>query len=138
MARHILNRKDLRADFDAAERRSSTGDDELEEGAADDAFEEEDDEVEPDEVVEAGAEDDEEERPKKRKPAKEPRARSRARAAKVVRLKVVWGVFNNTNQRVAVFDYPKRREAEDLAAKLQADKKSTHFVQAVKEPIEEK
>jgi hypothetical protein len=39
---------------------------------------------------------------------------------------------------VAKFDYPKRAEAEALAAKLTADKKSTHFVQAVKEPMEEK
>jgi hypothetical protein len=47
-------------------------------------------------------------------------------------------VFNNPNQRIAVFDYPKRKDAEELAAKLKADKRTTHFVQAVKEPMEEK
>ncbi len=138
MARRILNRKDLRADFEASERRKHE-DDELDEDTDDDASDDEEDAVEPDEVVDANADDeDEEERPKKRKPAKEPKARSRSRAAKAARLKVVWGVFNNSNQRVAVFDYPQRKEAEELAAKLKADKKSLHFVQAVKEPIEEK
>ena len=53
-------------------------------------------------------------------------------------MKVVWGVFNNSNQRVAAYEYPKRAEADAHAAKLTADKKSTHFVQPVKEPIEEK
>ncbi len=139
MARRILNRKDLRADFEASERRKHE-DGELDEDTDDDASDDEEDAVEPDEVVDANAddEDEEEERPKKRKPAKEPKARSRSRAAKAARLKVVWGVFNNANQRVAVFDYPQRKEAEELAAKLKADKKSLHFVQAVKEPIEEK
>ena len=141
MARRILNRKDLRADYDAAERRKGEDDDELEDGAEAET-DDEDAEVEPDEVVTAEAdeeeEEEEEEQPKKRKPAKEPKPRSRARAAKVVRLKVVWGVFNNSNQRVAVFDYPQRKEAEELCAKLKADKKSTHFVQAIKEPMEEK
>ena len=53
-------------------------------------------------------------------------------------MKVIWGVFNNSNQRVAVFDYPNRKEADDKAAQLTADKKQTHFVQPVKEAIEEK
>ena len=52
-------------------------------------------------------------------------------------MKVVWAGFNNANQRVAVFDYPKRQEADQLAAQLKADKKLTHLVQPVKEPIEE-
>jgi hypothetical protein len=140
MARRILNRKDLRADFEASERRKNE-DDELEDETEEDASEDEEEEVQPDEVVDAhgeDAEEEEEERPKKRKPARTPKPRSRARSAKVVRLKVVWGVFNNSNQRVAVFDYPQRQEADELAAKLKADKKSLHFVQAVKEPMEEK
>jgi hypothetical protein len=144
MARRILNRKDLRADFEAAERRKTEDEDEEEqeeEGEGDDEDEEGDEEAEAAEDV--GDEDDEEEAPaKKKKPAKEPKPKakpkSRARAAKVVRMKVVWGVFNNSNQRVAVYDYPKRKDADDHAARLTADKKSTHFVQPVKEPIEEK
>jgi hypothetical protein len=129
MARRILNRKELRANYDAAESRKK------EDGETDELEEEEE---EGDEAPAAGEEGEsgEEEAPKKKKPAKAPKPRSRA--AKVTRLKAVWGVFNNSNQRVAVFDYPKRREAEEMAAKLTADKKSTHFIQMQKEPIEEK
>jgi len=150
MARRTLNRKDLRADFEAAERRKQSDDevDEEEEevGEEEDEDEEDESDEEADEADEAGEEvESEEEAPRKRKSAvkepkpKEPKPRkSRARAAKTVRMKVVWGVFNNSNQRVAVYDFPKKKEADDHAAKLMADKKSTHFVQPVKEPIEEK
>ena len=62
----------------------------------------------------------------------------RTRVAKVVRMRVTWGVFNNSHQMVAQYDYPKIEDAKAHAAKLMADKKTTHFVQPVKEPIEEK
>lgn len=136
MARRILNRKDLRADYEAAERRK----DEEEVLDEEEEDEDEDDDLEED-VEEAGLDDeDEEEAPRKRKPTKEPKPKTkpRSRAAKVARMKVVWGVFNNSNQRVAVYEYPKRKEADEHAARLTADKKSTHFVQPVKEPMEEK
>jgi hypothetical protein len=143
MAKRILNRRDLRADFEAAERQKSEDEevDEEEEG------EEDEDEEEGEEEAAGDADEEEEEEeeapppPKKRKAvAKEPKpkAKSRSRAAKVVRMKVIWGVFNNSNQRVAAYEYPKRKDAEEHAARLTADKKSTHFVQPVKEPIEEK
>jgi hypothetical protein len=145
MARRILNRKDLRADFEAAERRKGEDEEEVEgeEGEEEEGDEAEEEEEKDEAEDAAGDEEDEEEAPpKKKKPVKEPKPKakpkSRSRAAKVVRMKVVWGVFNNSNQRVAVYDYPKRKEADDHAARLTADKKSTHFVQPVKEPIEEK
>ncbi|MSQ95643.1 MAG: hypothetical protein EXR98_13935 [Gemmataceae bacterium] len=53
-------------------------------------------------------------------------------------MRVLWGVFNNSHQMVTSFDYPKRQDAEAKAAQLMADKKSTHFVQPVREAIEEK
>jgi hypothetical protein len=135
MARRVLNRRELRADYDAAERRKQD-DEEIEEGGEE---EEDEDEEEASMDEEAGDEEEEaEEAPKKKKPAKEPKPKTRSRASKVTRMKVVWGVFNNSNQRVATFDYPKRKEAEEKAAQLTADKKSTHFVQPIKEPIEEK
>ena len=91
---------------------------------------------------EVGDEEDEEgapkKKPKKKKAAPKVAKPKRTRAAKVTRMKVVWGVFSNTNQRVAVYEYPKRKEADEHAARLTADKKSTHFVQPVKEHIEEK
>ncbi|MBY0527934.1 MAG: hypothetical protein K2R98_31340 [Gemmataceae bacterium] len=156
MARRILNRKDLRADYDAAERRKSEGEEaeETEEEAEDDIEDEEEGEAAEGEAAEGDADEDEdaeedegdedEDAPKKKKkkPAKvkvaKPKAKPRSRAAKVVRMKVVWGVFSNSNQQVATYDYPQRKEADDHAAKLTADKKSTHFVQPVKKAIEEK
>ena len=138
MAKRILNRKDLRADYEAAERRKQEDEDELEDE------EEETDESE--DEIEAEAEGDEEEEeeeeaPKKKKkaPAKEAKPK-RSRTAKQVRMKVVWGVFNNSNQCVAKFDYPKRREAEEHANKLAGAKTPPQpfFVQPVKEPIEDK
>ena len=65
-------------------------------------------------------------------------AYDRMRAAKVTRLRVVWGVYNNSHQLVATYEYPRKDDAMAHAAKLTADKKNTHFVQPVKEPIEEK
>jgi hypothetical protein len=53
-------------------------------------------------------------------------------------MRVVWGVFNNSHQMVASYEYPKKADAEAHAARLMGEKKSTHFVQPVKEPIEEK
>jgi cobalamin biosynthesis protein CobT len=152
MGRKILNRKEMRADFDAAERRKD--DDEVvdEEAETDDDDEDEESEEEEkgeedEEAVEAAgdAEEDEDEDgepvPKKKKAAKKaPKVAKpkRSRAAKVVRMRLVWGVFNNSHQCVATYEYPKRKDAESHAAKLTADKKNTHFVQPVKEPIEEK
>lgn len=147
MAKRILNRKDLRADYEAAERQK-TDEDEVEEAEDETEDETEDEEEgEADEAEdEAGDEDDEadEEAPpkkKKAKPVKPPKpakAKPRTRTQKITRMKVVWGVFNNSNARVATFDYPKRKDADELAAKLTADKKNTHFVQPIKEPMEEK
>ncbi len=152
MGRKILNRKGLRADYDAAERRKQDEEEvEETEEEEEEADEEEEKEVDEEEGEEKEKEkekekvkedEDEEEAPKKRKaavkPAKPAKAKSRSRTPKIVRMKVVWGVFNNSNQRVATFDYPKRKDANDLADKLTTDKKVTHFVQPVKEPMEEK
>jgi hypothetical protein len=138
MARRILNRKDLRADYEAAERRKQEdeeveGDeeesDELEEEAEDEAAEGDDDEDEDEEVAV---------KPKKAAP-KEVKPK-RTRTPKHVRMKVVWGVFNNSNQCVAKFDYPKRKEAEEHALKLQAAKNPPQpfFVQPLKEAMDDK
>jgi hypothetical protein len=143
MAKRILNRKDLRADFEAAEarRKEEEGDEEEDEEEDEDDEEAESGEEREDgaEEAEAGDEDDEvEAKPKKKKkPVKEPKPK-KPRAAKVVRQKVVWGVFNNSNQQVAAFDYPKRQEADDHAAKLKSESKTnqTYFVQPVRVPIE--
>lgn len=141
MGRRILNRKDLRADYEAAERRKSEDEvDEAEDEVEEDDEEEEGDEEEAEEEEEAVADEEEaeEEAPPKKKKKAPAKPRTRTRTPKITRMKVIWAVFNNSNQRVATFDYPKRKEADDLAAKLTNDKKSTHFVQPIKEPMEEK
>ncbi|HEY4234046.1 MAG TPA: hypothetical protein VGM76_11505 [Lacipirellulaceae bacterium] len=71
-------------------------------------------------------------------PKKEPvKRKSRAKTAKVIRLKAFWGVFNQTLKRVALFDYPDRKKAEKMAAELTAGGKSPHFVQLVKDVVAE-
>lgn len=140
MARRILNRKELRADYEAAERRKQEEEeDELED--EEEETDELDDEVESEEQDDEEEEEAEEDAPKKKNKAASKEAKPRrSRTAKHVRMKVVWGVFNNSNQCVAKFDYPKRKEAEEHAAKLAAAKTPPQpfFVQPVKEPIEEK
>jgi hypothetical protein len=139
MAKRILNRKDLRADYDAAERRKAGEERDETEEQLDEEDEEEEEARAEDEAGDEDEGDVGEVATKKRKPpAKAKTTKTRSRSAKVARLKVVWGVFNNSNQCIATFDYPKRQEAEDLVAKLTAEKKNTHFIQPVKEPIEEK
>jgi hypothetical protein len=142
MGRRILNRKELRADFDAAERRKGDDEDGAENEVDAEADEDEEEEKGEADEAEEASEDEEEEAavaaPKKKKAAKPAKPKSRSRVAKVTRLRLVWGVFNNSHQCVATFAYPKRKEAEAHAAKLTGDKKNTHFVQPVKEPIEEK
>ncbi len=137
------NYREERADFDEEE---TAGDEE--EGEEDEDEEDEDEEEgeaapegEADEEAEGEEGEDEDGAPKKKKKkvkAKPKPKPKRTRVAKVTRMRVVWGVFNNSHQMVATYDYPKKDEADAHAAKLIADKKSTHFVQPVKEPIEEK
>ncbi len=102
MARKVLNRRELRAENDAAEEME-----EQEEG---------------------------EKKPAKKAPAKR---KSRAKAAKEVRLKAFWGVYNQSMKRVALFEYSQRKQAEKKAAELTASAKTPHFIQPVKEVIEE-
>lgn len=70
----------------------------------------------------------------KKKPVKR---KSRAKTAKEVRLKAFWGVFNQSMKRVALFDYSQRKQADKKAVDLSTSAKTPHFVQPVKEVIEE-
>jgi hypothetical protein len=67
----------------------------------------------------------------KKKPVK------RSRAAKEVRLKAFWGVFNQSLRRVALYEFNERKQADKKAAELTKSGKSPHFVQPVKEQIVE-
>ena len=147
MGRRILNRKEMRADFEEAERRRPDEGPEAEGELEEEEDEDEEEEGDEDGEAEAEGDDDEAATTKKKKPAKakvkappkpKAKAKPRTRTAKVTRMRVVWGVYNNSNQLLTTYEYPKKQDAEAHAAKLTADKKSTHFVQPLKEPIEEK
>jgi len=68
----------------------------------------------------------------KKAPAKR---KSRAKSAKVVRLKAFWGVFNQSLKRIALYEFNQKKEAEKKAKELTASGKSPHFVQPVKEEV---
>ena len=70
----------------------------------------------------------------KKEPAKR---KSRAKSAKVVRMKAFWGVFNQSLKRVALYEFSEKKEADKKAKDLTASGKSPHFVQPVKEAVEE-
>lgn len=114
MARRILNRRELRAAAEAAER--------IEEEELDFDDEEEED-------------SEEREKPAKKKAAA-PR-KTRAKEIKDVRLKAFWAVFNQTMKRVALFEYHQRDQAEKKAKEMSESQGTPHFVQLVKEVINE-
>lgn len=110
MARKVVNRKELRAQADAAEARGKA-----KKGTKEKVAKE-----------------------KKEKPAKEPKKPaakkpSRKKTAKEARLKAYWGVFSPAMKRMAMFDYADKRAAEKKAAELGGN----HFIQLVKEVIAE-
>jgi hypothetical protein len=71
-------------------------------------------------------------------PKKEPvKRKSRAKSAKEVRLKAYWGVFNQSLKRIALYEYSEKKEADKRAKELTASGKSPHFVQPVKEAVQE-
>lgn len=70
----------------------------------------------------------------KKAPAKR---KTRAKTVKEVRMKAFWGVFNQSLKRMAMFEYADRKAADKKAAELTASQKTPHFVQPVKEPVQE-
>ena len=69
--------------------------------------------------------------------AKAKKTTKRSKAAKTVRLKAYWGVFNQSLRRVALFEFNQKKQAEKKAQELTKSGKSPHFVQPVKEAIED-
>jgi hypothetical protein len=70
--------------------------------------------------------------PKKKTPRK-----SRKKEAVEARVKLFWGVFNQSLKRVALYEFNQKKQAEKKAEELSQGGKSPHFVQRVKEVIEE-
>jgi hypothetical protein len=151
------SRLDKRRENEAYEKRQE--DEEVEEVEEEEGEEEEDEEAEADAEVEADAEidaeadadadvgdegdEDDEDRPKKKakkvvkKPAAKKAPTKRSRAAKEVRTRAVWVVYDNGNKVVEKFPYNQRAEAEALLAKKLEEKKGTFYINMVKEEIKE-
>ena len=72
-------------------------------------------------------------------PAKKKAAprKSRKKEAVEVRVKLFWGVFNQSLKRVALYEYSQRKQADKKAQELSQSGKAPHFVQKVKETIQE-
>jgi len=68
------------------------------------------------------------------KPKKKPRTRKKK--ASEIRLRLFWGVFNQSLKRVALYEFNQRKQAEKKAEDLTKSGKSPHFVQRVKEEID--
>jgi hypothetical protein len=115
MARKVVNRKELRAEAEAAEALEKTA-------GADGA------------VAEGKGKKAAKPKAEKKAPAKR---KSRAKSQEPDRLRLFWGVFNQSLKRVALFDFTQEKAARAKATELSASGKSPHFVQKVKEAITE-
>lgn len=76
---------------------------------------------------------------KKKKVVKKKKAAKRKKKvdAADVRMKLYWGVFSQSLKRVALYEFNQKKDAEKKAKELNASGKSPHFVQKVKEVVEE-
>jgi hypothetical protein len=115
MARKVVNRKELRAEAEAAEALGK---------------------VEGDGAAPAEAKGKKAAKPKAEKKAPAKR-KSRAKSTEPERRRLFWGVFNQSLKRVALFDHTQRKAAEAKATELSSSGKSPHFVMKVKEAITE-
>ena len=113
MARKVVNRKELRAEHDAAEAQAK---------AAGEA------------PAEAKGKKAAKVKGEKKAPVKR---KSRAKSQEPERLRLFWGVFNQSLKRVALFDHTQKKAADAKATELSSSGKSPHFVMKVKEAITE-
>ena len=118
MARKVVNRKELRAQNDAAEAREKTKKSPKEKATK---------EKTPKAKKEKVAKD----------PTKAAKKPSRKKTAKEARMKAYWGVYNQGMKRLAMFEYSDKKAAEKKAADLMASSRTNHFIQLVKEAITE-
>lgn len=146
------SRMDLRREADALEAREREGEEAVETDEDEDEEEDEDDEEGEEGDAEGSGDDDgagddedsdDEDAPKKKKAKKKaaPKAKApakkRTRAVKEVRKRATWVVFDNAGKRAGVFPFPQKAEAEKLLAEKIEEKKTTFYIQLVKEDITE-
>ena len=70
----------------------------------------------------------------KKKPAKRTR---RTKEPVEIRLKAMWGIFNQSVKEVATFEYFDKKAAEKKKDTLSKSGKSPHFIRLIKKPVEE-
>lgn len=70
---------------------------------------------------------------KKKAPAKR---RAKSKDPDDIRMRLFWGVYNQSMKRIAKYDFNQKKAAQKRAEELTAEGKP-HFVQKDKEPIEE-
>ena len=73
----------------------------------------------------------------KKKATRKKATRKRTKTVEEARKRLFWGVFNHQLKRVALFDFTQKKAAEEKAEELSKGGKNLHFVQKVKEAIEE-
>ncbi len=71
------------------------------------------------------------------KKAATPRKPRKKKEPVQARVKLFYGVFNQSLKRVALYEFNQKKQAEKKAQDLSKDGKTPHFVQKVKEVIEE-
>lgn len=73
----------------------------------------------------------------KKTPVKKKATRRKKKEPSEVRVKLFYGVFNQSLKRVALYEFNQKKQAQKKAVELSKDGKTPHFVQKVKEVIEE-
>jgi hypothetical protein len=111
MAKRTINRRELREQAEAAEKR----------GVA-----------EPGEAVVG---DKKKAKEPKKKAAPRPK---RVKTKVIIRKRLIWGVFSGTMKEEGRFAYAEKEAAEARAAELSAKHKKTFFVQPIKEALGDK
>lgn len=74
---------------------------------------------------------------KKKKAKKKTKRKSRAKKDEDIRQRVYWGVYNHAMKLVFKFAFNQKKAAQKKARELSPEGKPPHFVQKLKEPIEE-
>ena len=118
MARKTVSRKKLRAEGEAAEKKATKK------------------KATKKKATKKAAKKKETKAKKKKADTKVKKKRTRKKKAAEVRLRLFWGVFNQSLKRVALYEFNQRKQAEKKAEDLTKSGKSPHFVQRVKEEID--
>ena len=71
----------------------------------------------------------------KKKPAKR-KSRAKKKAPEDLRMKMYWGVFNQSMRRVALYEFNQKKQAQQKAEELSKGGKSPHFIQKVKDEVQ--